>query len=293
MLSIGMGTRGTSGGSNGLGFAAAGDTSADVEGQTIQVRMARMHRDRDTGDLTYLISDETVIVPAGYYEASDPALTFTVGGVTYAMSSTAETDENGDGLRHFLVDYGGFEHGMRHRVSVVRTGYPDVLYERGFFIVGLETDPAGLPGGTARYDGRFNSTVTLSENGGTPGHDYRVVNGSLGFDVAFDEGTISGDFSALAVTRRNDEAPNYEENIFGTIPQVNLTGNGFESTMVIDRCPAYDACASDSIIGGAFYGDDAGRLSGLMMIDMTLVRSSDGATLRLQGPGAFYSEVTE
>ena len=63
---IGMGTSAGAQAANGLPFADHGDGAESVEGETIKVRMARMHRDRDTGALSYLVSDETVTVDAAF-----------------------------------------------------------------------------------------------------------------------------------------------------------------------------------------------------------------------------------
>ena len=291
---IGMGTTATDAGSNGLRFAETGDSGdyEAVEGQPVQVRMARMHRDPSTGALSFLVTTETVTLSDGWYDCSRCTSSFTLDGVSYTLDGSAETDETGMGLRHDDWAYSGFEHGSQHRVTRVRTGYPDVIWDRGFFVMGLETSPSDLSG-SATYAGNFRSTGVLSVNGGTPGHDYRVVNGDLTFEVDFENNRIGGSFDALATTYRNSDPPIYTDNIFGTIPQVALTGNGFDSTMVIDSCPTHDACGSDSLIGGAVYGPGGERISGVILIDMTFIRTSDGADLHLRGPGVFSTDKTE
>ena len=288
---IAMGTTSTDAGSNGLRFAAYGD-SADytaLEGQPVQVRMARMHRDPSTGDLSFLVTTETVTLSDGWYDCSRCTSSFTLDGVTYTLEGSAETDETGMGLRHDDWAYSGFEHGSEHRVTRVRTGYPDVIWDRGFFVMGLETSPEALTG-SATYAGDFRSTTVISVEGGTPGHDYRSVNGDLTFVVNFEEALIGGSFTARPVTQRNDDNPFDDLSATGVIPQVALTGNGFESTLVFTDCPNHDSCGSDSLIGGAVYGPDGERISGVIMIDMTFTRTSDGADLHLRGPGVFSTD---
>ena len=289
--SIGMGTQSTTVGSNGLPFAIEGQDVRDLETLPVNVRVGRMHRDRDTGEVSFYVSDEVVTLSDRFYSGFMEPSVFTLDGVTYNLE-TGYATVDGVGMRQVKNVYGvDLASGARHQIIFAENGFPDVFHEWGIFIMGFETNPATLPGGQSQYEGQFLITAWPSTNGGTPSSLYRPFNGDLTLKVDFDAPRLSGSFIATAQIANNTAIT--EPNVFGVIPETPLVGNGFEGTMEFTECLNMVSCSSNMIIGGAVYGADAGRIAGLIMSDATFVREGDNANIRLLGPGEFYADRTE
>ena len=283
---IGMGTASGASPASGLGFAKSGEDVRDLETIPVTVRMGRMQRDGDA--VRFFFSDEVVTLSDGFYEGFYRPSTFTLDGVEYVLTSGGIIVD-GTNYRQTDREYdNNFLSGARHEIAFVTNGYPDVFHEYAVFIMGFETDPAALPGGVTRYEGQFNIDTWPSENGGIPSNNYRPFNGTLGLNVDFDNLNISGDFSGTAQIGANTQI--FDENVFGVIPEVTLTGNGFEGQMVFTDCLGVTSCGGEMTIGGAVYGPNGERIAGLIISDATFVRDSDGVSLRLLGPGVFYAD---
>ncbi|SFS21887.1 hypothetical protein [Yoonia litorea] len=286
---IGMGTAAGAAPASGLEFAKPGQDVRDLETLPVTVRMGRMQRD---GSATrFFFSNETVTLPAGFYEGFYQPSSFTLDGVTHRLTNGAVTVNNTT-TRHTDREYGSPTiPAARHEIAIVTNGFPDDFHEYAVFVTGFETDPAQLPGGTVNYAGRFNIDTWPSIDGGTPENNYRPFNGTLNLTVGYDDARVSGDFAGTA--QIGDNVGIYAENVFGHIADTSLDGNGFEGQMVFETCLGVTSCTGSLAIGGAVYGADGSRISGLIMSDATFVREDDGVALRLLGPGVFYADRAE
>lgn len=251
---------------NGLPAADGTQTFADLEGETMTVRLARFVTDYESGETKILISDEEVVAGAGYGVLRESSFTLSIGGTPVALVDGAGTAANGQGLATY-INTSGAQSGT---LSVYGYAYGDQEALAGDFDMeayhafGFETAPTSVAGmsGAATFRGSYFGFGQVLDPGGGVIEAEVENNGILVLTADFSKGYVGG---AMAGTIEAPEPREYTARIFTT----TIVGNGFGSAIVLD-CPPEASCASSSLIGGAFYGPGADEISGVMGFDEAL-----------------------
>lgn len=256
---------------NGLPPADGTQEISDLEGETMRVRLARFVTDHESGLTTLVITDEEVLAGAGYGSEHDASFVITVDGTPVTLIDGAGIAPNGQELGTYL-NTAGTQSGT---VSVYGYAYGDQSEFDGDFdseayhAFGFETSPDAIAArsGTARYDGVYYGFGQVLDAGGSVIATEYENNGFIGLLADFGRGTIGGAVEGTIRSGDGSEPPYREYS--GTIATTSIVGNGFGSAITLN-CPSGATCESSSLIGGAFYGADAGEVSGVMGFDEAL-----------------------
>ncbi len=288
-----IGTTGGGASANGLPFADGSQSYADVEGQTLKVKVARYLTDYETGQTSLVISDETVsfAVDDGG-RISD--FTITIGGETLVYSGKLAKDSNDRDWESFLNTQASVSGtgGIFSYSFDTDIGEPGALDTEGFFAVGFETDPdtiARLATNPSYRGDWYGWGVLVDENGDITASE---VDGSGTIDLVanFAAGRVRGSLSGLFDP--NLSVIGDEFDISGTITTTSIQGNGFVGDLNLANCHSGFTCTSSSQVAGAFFGADAEEISGIIGFDASSTNDASGASERLiSGAGFTASEA--
>ncbi len=212
-----------------------------------------------------------------------------INGVVFDFDFADNNDDPGSGLVYQLDS-------LRQVLGARNPGaYSDALnlytfdggiYEELFFVLGLETDPAGLPRlGSATYEGPYAAYGVIQFNGIYDG-DFSAE-GEITLVVDFSDEEVRGEVNALY----SDIDIGTSQNVTWEITNGDLNGNRFDGDLdVIDGIYACtNNCVDDSTIEGRLYGPDHDEASGTSVIDGK-VTFTGGTEIELQGVGGFVGE---
>lgn len=269
---------------NGLPFAdgTAATTLAATSGQSVKVKMVRAVTDVATGGVRLVISDETAVF-GDTDGGANANVTVTIGDETIAFTDTLGTDSKGREWfsNCFWCSTAYSEQGYL-TTTTARDGNDD-LNAYGFYVFGYETDPAEIVArlDQATYSGDFwTRGNTVAGDGSVT--EYARFSGDVILRADFAESTIGGDLVISSGIVGFGPGT-------GTIAEVPITGNGFESTMSVSACSAGYTCSFDGRIAGTFFGSDAAEMSGIMAVDARSTNDESGATARHLSGGAWYA----
>lgn len=269
------------GGSNGLPFAASGDTATDVEGQTMTVRLARFLTDKPSNTTSLTLNDETVTFEVNGIRSRD--LTVTLDGETFEVVSSSLPVGNDQEINFYPVSasadvFSALYSFRTYGDDIGQEGGDVGIDTEGFFVFGFETNPETVAAttGNVTYSGTFeNAVIHLDADDGVIEVDL-PDQGTIVLTSSFDDQTISGVLNGYLVSERTD--------FTGTFDDVAITDGGFSSEYVT-TC-AICVVGSGGQIEGTFFGDAAQELSGVATIDIEI---TDGNSY--VGAGGYVATV--
>jgi len=249
---------------NGQPFATALSALDDIEGAGVfNVKVVRAQTDWDSGETTFILSDETVTVTeldgGGVFE-------ITLGGETITIDDgdSVAPNANGRSWQAQLNNSLGAVSGTGLLFDFVGAENPALAGEfdaGALFVFGHETDPAEIAAlmGPSNYSGDFNGVGQLLDANGSVIGSRVLTSGTVTIGATFgNTASISGTVAGMIEDGHGNPAFNMD---FTT----DLDGNGYASDL--DCLSGCDDNAS--VIAGAFYGVDALETSGLIGLDIT------------------------
>lgn len=266
---------------NGLAFADGTQAIADVETQAMSVKLLRFVTDYDTGETVLVVSDETVTVPVGFTDFSNRDVVMTIDGETFTFVSGRATDPAGrtfEAYTNFKLVHsgtGGFFTYASKNPSVTPG-----LDTEGFYSFGFETSPDAIDArtGEAVYAGSYAGYgQLLNPDGSLQAAEVQNI-GVLNLSANFDSNNVVG--RLIGRIDPSGDTEDYEM-VFLSGP---ITGNGFVGGPDF-VCPSGHSCASNSSIGGVFYGPDGAEISGVIGIDGSI--SGPDQNFRFVGASGF------
>ena len=152
------------------------------------------------------------------------------------------------------------------------------LSYRTYATVGVRTDPANMPTGSATYAGRIRADAYKQDN---PSNDFRYsVNGDLNLSADFDAGTLDGNVSGIRTRPQGGSWSPLAETTSFEIGNGQIAGGQFTADLTgADTNSA--AALDDSLRGyegnvlGEFYGPAAEEVGGVF----TATRDADQRVL--------------
>ena len=160
------------------------------------------------------------------------------------------------------------------------------------FVAGLETNPDTLvtlgsspETGNAIYSGSFigagtrmNADNTVIDGGALAG-----VYGDVEITASFEDMLVGGSIALVADESDVEYEISFED--------VAIEGNGFSTTDTSTSCSGgATTCTGTVQLGGAFFGDQAQDVAGLVDFDLTSIGGEDGDE-RLVGGGGYAATV--
>jgi hypothetical protein len=213
-----------------------------------------------------------------------------VNGNTFEFGfAVNETERNGTGPLYELLSLREFS-GARNPGAYsdalnLFTGEGDV-YEEMFLVLGLETDPAGLPRlGSATYEGPYAAYGVIQFNGFYDG-DFSAE-GDITLVVDFSDEEVRGEVNVLFTDFGIDSS----QNATWDIVNGDLNGNRFDGELVVmdSLYSCVGGCVENSTFEGRLYGPEHEEAAGTSIIDGATSFGS-GSVLELQGVGGFVGE---
>jgi hypothetical protein len=226
------------------------------------------------------------------YPAGDLAVaggdnqTITYKGETLVFVNGFATLANGQGISQIKTTSGSYSE--IHSLYTYSYGGLDGttgIDSEGFYVIGFETDPDTIAARTdvsASYEGAYEGYGQALDLAGDIVKEEVDTSGSMILSVDFSAGTVSGSMDGIISGLTSYTA---------TIAETDIIGNGFASTLSVD-CAAGVTCSSNSQIGGAFYGPNGEDLSGVMVIDETIVNPDTAVSFQYIGAAGFVTTET-
>lgn len=259
-----VGSTGGSVAASGLPFATPSSVLADVEGETITVKVVRFIMDWDTNTLSREITEETLTIPEGDTSEELDDITLTLGGETLtfvdgaAPTSSAQGDWTSRDAQILTNVMGGSIYVYEYDENELLTGEFD---SQAFFIIGNETDPdvISAASNTIFYSGFTDGYGTILDVDGNAIFTEAPFFGDINLIANLGDGLVSGSFddssfAGVEVEMSFEDAP--------------IVGNGFVADLEAS-CVDF-TCSTEGTIGGAFYGDDAQETGGIFGFDLTM-----------------------
>ncbi|MEJ6404268.1 hypothetical protein [Yoonia sp. 2307UL14-13] len=257
---------------NGLQFANFGGSAADLDGQTVNIRLPRTIVRDAPGETEKGVFDGVITF--------DDGQTLVVDGETLVFTGGTATRADGSEVRINTFSTGfGFEPQVFRVLADGERGGRAGEIEFAHFIIGAETVPDAIPELTGSVSYTGNVFGLLSVRGIA---DASEVSGTINLTATFDGGQVSGDAALSSGGATFD---------FELTP-VGITGNGFVGDLNVTACST-GPCTSDSQIGGVFFGRTAGTIGGILDLDLTL-EDPDGVVddINLVGNAGFVAGET-
>lgn len=269
---------------NGLAFATGAELLSDLEGQAMQVRLARFVHDVSDGTTDLVVSEETVVLPPGFADLGNRDVFLTLDGVPLIFDAGRAVLPSGQRIWAFsnrALAASGTAGIYTYEIYDPSAGADSIDLE-GYFAYGWETDPAVVAGraGTANYVGAFYGYgQRLALDGAVENREVAAL-GAVVFEADFARMEISGQLETQLDPGGDAIAFDL---VFVDAP---IVGNGFVGApdMV---CDPGMACTSATSVGGAFYGGNAEEISGVIGFDETVADPATGEGYRFLGAAGF------
>ena len=285
---------------NGLPFA--GEELPDIddlgvgESASVTLSLLRVTQDDVDAPATVELTEETITLTRTGDGEEDFTLTVTYGGEELVFDADSDGPPIVDG-KILLPSDGRFgtESGLLQIVELSED--EEDLLGFGHVIAGFETDPdriaelgSSIETGSVIYFGEFIGAATRFDIDGNPiesrGGSIVTVSGDTVIEASFQDMLVSGE---IGVSADVGEGFNFEVGF----EDVAIAGNGFETTETTVSCnDVITTCTSDTQLGGAFFGEDAQDVGGLVTFDLSGFDDGDNGE-RLVGGGGFSATAGE
>jgi len=158
---------------------------------------------------------------------------------------------------------------------------------QGYFALGFNTDPETVAdkSGTAEFGGDFLGQGAVLDADNEVIRSLTTVRGDIDLSVDFSNGSISGEISSGQIGGLGGEL----RAIRGSIPETTINRNTFQTALPDIVCNGL-SCASDSAIGGGFYGPNADEVTGIITFDVTGTDEFTGTTERFISAAGFVAQ---
>ncbi len=265
---------------NGLPFAEAGQTLDDFTDQSADVTIVRHLLDYASGSPKIVVErgllEVTRFDGSGPLPSVDPTMTIRIGGETLDFVDGRATDSKGK-LWSAYIDTTGEVSGTAGFYHYDYGSGTSAFDTEGVFAFGFQTDPEELQARslTAGYEGNWFGYGVV-----TDGADGIIANEAIGGGTL----VLTADFDLMSIGGGLTGSYDSFGRVDGTIADVPIGGNSFAGGFDID-CGTGSSCTSNSIIGGAFFGQDGVEISGAIGFDER--RSGSGETRRLVSSAGF------
>lgn len=273
--------------SNGLPYAVEGVTLEDFTGQSGEVTVVGHFLDYASGVPQIVIERATLEVAAFQGEGPllnvDPNMTLRINGEELVFVNGTATDSTGK-IWSAYIDTTGTVSGTAGIYHYDYGSGPQAFDSEAVFAFGFLTDPDELQvrSLSASYSGDWFGYGVVTDGAGGIVQNEAIGGGALtlvaDFDVGEVSGSITGSYDSFGRVDGAVEAGLWEENAMAT--EIALT------------CGAGEACSSDSMLGGAFFGVGGSEISGAIGFDAR--RTISGVTRRLvSSAGYTLTEETD
>ncbi|MEL6683395.1 MAG: transferrin-binding protein-like solute binding protein [Pseudomonadota bacterium] len=267
---------------NGLAFASDGDDLENIVGQDVKIRLLKNATRPASGGEGLILSDEVVNV------IDFQNFTITIDGEDIEFVNGAATGPDGEDLRVFSSAQSFVQ---RLTISENANGLLGDTYHT---IVGLETNPATIDAmpGSVTYNGSLFFTGSTTTNQADP--EAAFLRGTLSLTADFAGDSVHGNgnaqiFPTSGVFSGAQLAQPALADVAFDIAPTAITGNGFVADLNLTSCGDGATCASNSEIGGVFFGPEANEVAGLATIDVTITQDNEDS-IRFEGGGSFAAD---
>ncbi|QMU59133.1 MAG: hypothetical protein GKR98_13605 [Boseongicola sp.] len=271
---------------SGLAFADGTQLLADVEGESITVKLARFVHDETAGTTEIVITDETATIPVGFLDRSSRDVILTIDGTPVAFTGGVGTLDSGQSVWSYL-NYALTQSGTGGIYAYEGYGpaVANSIDMEGVYAFGFETDPTQIDArsDTVNYAGSYFGYGQMLDLDGAVTESEVETTGAIQLQADFGTSTISarlaGELDVLA----------------GVIPYelifvgADIVGSGFVGGPDM-TCSAGYTCSSATSVGGTFYGVDGHEISGVVGFDETVLGPGLSGGYQFLGVAGFSAD---
>lgn len=282
--SLNLGTTSTELGRNGIPFAGEMDELPELAvGDSFDAKITVLRVTSPEGGTSTSVSpsDETITLT----KTGESSVMFTL---TYDGQEVSLNPDDFDGWvelpdGRILEFYDGSVGGGSFLIELVEFDEEEDLIGTSYTVLGMETNPETLVAlgndpdiGSVFYSGDFIGAGATNEAGVTTG-PLEIIYGDVYIEASFADMLMDGEIDM----RDYDGDDMFSLEFEGAA----IVGNGFGTSDVDVSCGEL-SCDGTAEIGGAFFGENADSVGGLVEFDV----SSPDSDVSLSGGGGFHAE---